>query len=127
MAGVIPLLGLLDIIPGGVDFLTRKFLRAEFNSAEKMKRLVEGTRGTKFSVTLVHATNDWEISYLHSKELFEVACCGEDGGIVETVKSDKVVRMVEEGRIKYVQTSWGGHNDIQKSDAVLKAVLAAWR
>jgi len=126
MAGVIPLLGLLDVVPGGVDFLTRKFLRAEFNSVDKMRRLVEGTRGTRFSVTMVHATNDWEISYLHSKELFDVAC-GEDRRIVEQVMSDKVVRMVEDGRIKYVQTSWGGHNDIQKSDAVMKAVLAAWR
>ena len=129
MAGVVPLLWPVGLIPGGIEFVTSKFLRAEFNSCERMRRLVEvtgGERGSKFSVTLVHATNDREISYLHSRELFDVACAG-DTLIVEHVWSDKVVRQIEDGRIKYIETSWGGHNDVQKSDAVLKAVLDAWR
>jgi hypothetical protein len=128
MAGLIPLLWPVRLIPGGVDFVTKKFLKAEFNSCERMRRLVEttGGSGSKFSVTLVHARNDKEISYLHSKELFEVACAG-DMRIVERVGSDKVVRQIEGGRIKYIETWWGGHNDVQKSDAVLKAVLDAWR
>ena len=126
MAGYLPLLWPLALIPGACDFFTKLFLRAEFNSVDKMSQLVSATRGSKFSVTLVHATNDREISYLHSRELFDVASC-EDRTIEETVLTDKTVRQIEDGRIKYVETSWGGHNDIQTSDAVLKAVLAAWR
>jgi abhydrolase domain-containing protein 12 len=126
MAGVLPLLGPLNVFPKVADFFIRRFLRAEFNSAERLKRLAHITMGTKFSITLVHATNDWEISYLHSRELFEAACAG-DHCKQETVYTDKIVKEIDNGRIRHIETSWGGHNDIQKSDAVLKAVLSAWR
>jgi abhydrolase domain-containing protein 12 len=126
MAGIIPLLGPLRVIPRARDYFVDKCLRADFNSAERILRLARLTRGTKFSISLVHATNDWEISFLHSRELFSIACDGETL-IHETVYTDKVIRSIEQGRIRHIETSWGGHNDIQKSDTVVKAVLSAWR
>ena len=126
MAGVIPLLGPLRLFPKARDYFVDTFLRADFNSAERILRLVRVTRGTKFSISLVHATNDLEISYLHSRELFEIACDG-DGLVNEVVNTDKVTRSIEHGRIRHIETSWGGHNDVQKSDTVVKAVLSAWR
>lgn len=126
MAGVIPLLGPLNVFPKVRDFFVRKCLRAEFDTAVRLGRLVHLTRGTKFSVTLIHAKNDWEISYVHSRELFDVACAGDDR-IIEKLATDKITREIEDGRIRHIETSWGGHNNIQKSDAVLRAVLSAWR
>lgn len=126
MAGIIPLLGPLNIFPKLADFFIHKCLRAEFNSAERLGRLVLMTVGTNFSVTLVHAKNDWEISYLHSRKLFDIACAG-DQRIMKTVATDKITREIQGGRIRHIETSWGGHNDIQKSDAAIKAVLSAWR
>jgi len=125
MAGVLPLLAPLNVFPNVADFFIHQFLRAEFNTAERLGRLAWMTIGTQVSITLVHATNDWEISYLHSRELFEVAGAG-DQRIRETVYTDKIVKEIEGGRIRHIETSWGGHNDIQKCDAVLKAVLSAW-
>ena len=125
MAGVLPLLGPLNLFPTVADFFIHRFLRAQFDTAEKLARLARMTIGTRFSITLVHATNDWEISHLHSRELFEVACA-DDQEIRQTVYTDKIVKEVENGRIRHIETSWGGHNDIQKCDAVLKAVLSAW-
>ena len=126
MAGVLPLLGPLNMFPKVANFFIHRFLRAEFNTEERLGRLARMTIGTQFSITLLHSTNDWEISYLHSRELFEVACAG-DQGIQETVYTDKIMREIEDGRIRHIETSWGGHNDIQKSDAVLTAVLSSWR
>jgi len=126
MAGIIPLLGPLRIFPKARDYFVDKCLKADFNSAEQILRLARATKGTKFSISLVHATNDWEISYLHSRELFTLACDG-DTLINETAYTDKVIKSIEQGRIRHIETSWGGHNDIQKSDAVVKAVLSAWR
>jgi hypothetical protein len=126
MAGVIPLLGPLGCIPKLRDYFIHRFLRAEFDSAGRMRRLAVMTKGTNFTITLVHAVDDWEISYLHSKELFDIACAG-DVNILETTRTDRVTRSIENGRITHIETSWGGHNKIQKSDAVLKAVISAWR
>jgi abhydrolase domain-containing protein 12 len=126
MAGIIPLLGPLNMFPKLIKFFTHQFLRTELDSAERMGRLVRMTMGTSFSVTLVHATNDREIPCQHSRELFDIARTG-DHRIIETVSSDKVTREIENGRIRYIETTWGGHNDIQKGDAVVKAVLSAWR
>jgi abhydrolase domain-containing protein 12 len=126
MGGFIPLLGPLKIIPKARDYFVDKCLRANFDSAGRMKRLVRVTRGTKFSITLVHATNDWEISYLHSRELFEIACDG-DSMVSETVNTDKVTKDVDNGRIRLIETTWGGHNAVQKGDTVIKAVRSGWR
>jgi hypothetical protein len=126
MAGVIPLLGPLRIFPKARDYFVDKFLRADFNSAERILRLARATKGTRFSISLVHATNDWEISYLQSRELFDIACDG-DSLVSETVYTDKITKSIQQGRIRHIETSWGGHNDIQKSDTVVKAVLSAWR
>ena len=126
MGGWLPLLGPLNIWPAMSDYFVHRFLHAEFDSVMRMRKLVEVTKGTKFSVTLIHAVNDWEISYRHSRELFEVACAG-NMDISETTNTDRVTKWIEDGRIRYIETSWGGHNDIQKSDAVLKAVISAWR
>jgi abhydrolase domain-containing protein 12 len=126
MAGVLPLLGPLNLFPNVADFFIRKCLRSEFNSAERFRRLSRLTMRTSFTFTLVHATNDWEISYLHSRELFDIAC-GDDRRIIATVATDKVIREIDGGRIRHIETSWGGHNDIQKGDTVVKAVLSAWR
>jgi abhydrolase domain-containing protein 12 len=126
MAGVIPLLGPINVFPKVTDCFVRKCLRAEFNTAERLGRLVHLTRGTKFSVTLIHAKNDWEISYVHSRQLFDVACAGNDR-IIERLATDKITKEVEGGRIRHIETLWGGHNNIQKSDAVATAVLSAWR
>lgn len=125
MAGIIPLLGPLNMFPKLITLFTHRFLRTELDSAEKMGRLVHMTMATDFSVTLVHATNDREISCQHSRELFDIACAG-DHRITETVTSDKVTREIKNGRIRYIETTWGGHNDIQKGDAVIKAVISAW-
>jgi abhydrolase domain-containing protein 12 len=126
MAGFLPLLGPLNMFPKLADFFVHQFLRAEFDTENRLKRLVAMTKGTKFSITLVHATNDWEISHRHSRELFDVACAGNQR-IKEIIHTNKLVREIDGGRIQHVETSWGGHNDIQKSDAVMKAVLSAWR
>ena len=126
MGGFLPLLGPLNLFPEVLDFFLHRFLRAEFDSADRMARLARATKNTKFSITLVHAINDWEISYRHSRELFDIACDG-NHDVVETMTTDKVIREIENGKIRYIETSWGGHNDIQKGDAVVKAVLSAWR
>jgi abhydrolase domain-containing protein 12 len=126
MGGFIPLLGPLKIIPKARDYFVDKCLRASFDSAERMKGLVRMTRGTRFSITLVHALNDWEISYLHSRELFDIACDG-DSMVNETINTDKVTKDVDNGRIRHIETIWGGHNKVQKGDAVIKAVISAWR
>jgi len=123
MGGYIPLLGLLNLIPKVGDWFVRNFLRASFDSAERMKRLA---RTMKFTITLVHATNDWEISYLHSRELFRIACNG-DTQVVETIKTNQVTKEADGGRIRLIETSWGGHNDVQIGDAVINAVISAWR
>ena len=126
MGGILPLLGPLQCIPNLSDFFVRKFLRAQFDSGERMRTLVEMTRGTRFSITLIHAKNDREISHIHSRGLFEIASNGYYE-VTETITSNQVMREVENGRIRHIETSWGGHNEIQKSDAVIKAVITAWR
>ena len=126
MGGFLPLLGPLALVPQVRDYFIQRFLRAKFDSGERMLRLVRLTRGTPFSITLVHATNDWEISYHHSRELFQIACDG-DKTVREVHFTDRVVKSVEGGRIRHVETGWGGHNSVQKSDAVVKAVISAWR
>lgn len=126
MGGIFPLLGPLQALPNVSDFFVRKFLRAQFDSAERMRRLVQMTKGSRFSITLVHATNDWEISHVHSRELFEIACNG-NTDITEMKTSYGVIKEIDGGRIRHIETSWGGHNDVQKSDAVVKAVITAWR
>ena len=125
MGGILPLLGPLQCLPNVSDFFVRTFLRAQFDSGERMKKLVEMTEGTRFSITLVHATDDWEISHIHSRRLFEIACNGKTN-IKETIMSNQVLREIEDGRIRYIESSWGGHNDLQKGDSVLKAVMTAW-
>lgn len=126
MGGIIPLLAPLNIFPKVADYFIHKCLRAEFNTAERLRKLVRLTTGTRFSVTLVHAKNDWEISCSHSRRLFEIARV-DDQRVVETGATDKVTKEIDGGRIRYIETLWGGHNGIQKSDAVTKAVLSAWR
>jgi abhydrolase domain-containing protein 12 len=126
MGGVLPLLGPLAIVPKLRDYFIHRFLRAEFDSTRRMQQLATTTKGTDFSITFVHAKNDWEISYQHSRQLFHIACAGNED-ISETQNTDRITRWIENGRIKHIETTWGGHNDIQKGDAVLKAVLSAWR
>jgi abhydrolase domain-containing protein 12 len=126
MGGVLPLIGPLNVFPKAAEYLIHNFLRAEFNTAERIGRLARGTAGTNFSLTMVHALNDWEIPYQHSRDLFISAGAG-DINIKETNSSSKVTREIEGGRIRHIETVWGGHNAIQKSEAVLKAILSAWR
>ena len=125
LGGVIPLLAPVAVVPGLLDWLLRGCLHAEFNSEERLLRVRELTRGTGFTVTLVHAVNDWEISVGQSRRLYEVAVAGED--VVEVGLSDCRVRRNERGDVRLVEAVWGGHNEVQKSDVVVRAVMDAWR
>jgi abhydrolase domain-containing protein 12 len=127
MAGVLPLFGPFTPFPRFLDFFLRKCLRAEFDTEARLVRLRELTRGKRFTITLVHALNDWEISSKQSRRLFEVAVGGEISGVVETVMSDCVEKRNEEGDVRFFEGVWGGHNDIQKSDVVVRAVKGAWK
>jgi len=125
MGGFLPLLGPFNLFPKAGDYFVHKYLRASFDSAERMGRLVGTTKQSNFSITLVHATNDLQISYSHSRELFDIARDG-DTGITKTVDTNKVTREVDGGRIRHIETLWGGRNDVQMSDAVVNAVISAW-
>lgn len=92
MGGVLPLFGPLNLVPNADDLFARKFLRATFDSTDRMRRLVTNIMGN-FTITLVHATNDKEISCWHSQELFKVACDG-DTQVVETVKTNQTTKEV---------------------------------
>lgn len=124
LGGVIPLLAPLAVVPGFLDWLLRACLHAEFNSEERLVRVRELTRGTRFTITLVHAVNDCEISVGQSRRLFEVAVRGED--MVEVRMSDCRVRRNERGDVRLVEGVGGGHNEVQKSDVVVRAVMDAW-
>ena len=126
LAGVLPLFAPLAPFPRFLDFFLRKCLRAEFNSEGRVRRLRELTRGTKFTMTFVHAVNDWEISSRQSWMLFEVAV-EEDGEVVVTGEaSDCVWKRSECGAVRFFEGVWGGHNDVQKSDVAVRAVMEAW-
>jgi len=126
MAGVLPLFAPLAPFPRVLDFFLRKCLREEFNSEGRVRRLRELTSGKQFTMTFVHAVNDWEISSVQSRRLFDVAMEEDGEGVVTGEMSDCVWKRSEGGAVRLFEAVWGRHDDVQKSDVTVRAVMEAW-
>ncbi|OLL24744.1 Monoacylglycerol lipase ABHD12 [Neolecta irregularis DAH-3] len=123
--GVFSILGPLQNYPLLQKWLINTFVLDKWDSANRLHLLVPKL-STETSILIIHAHNDFHIPYSHSVQLYETAraLVPHDLSKNEMSGVDKHFSLERAGKqvVKFVETSFGGHNQVQNTDASIIAI-----
>ncbi|KAL9107648.1 MAG: hypothetical protein Q9227_007455 [Pyrenula ochraceoflavens] len=138
VAGIIPILGPLARFPRLFYYLCA-FIRDEWSSKERLARYLQANEaneadGGRYRITLIHAEDDWDVPWSHTRALFEhavnctVSTVGLDGveiGPRNDLGSSGTTREMrtQNGVVREEILRYGLHDVIMGSPAVSMAVM----
>jgi len=123
--GAFPILGPLQHYPFLQKWLIKTFLLDTWDTTNRLHLLVPKL-SNETSILIIHAHNDYHIPYSHSVRLYETvrSLVSYDLSKNETIGADKFLSLERAGKqiVTFLETSFGGHNHVQKTDVSIIAI-----